>query len=49
MFKKSKNGMNELSEKRLQTLKKQTEDANVASHQAQAVTRHRQLPVTDSH
>ena len=30
--------MNELSEKHLQTLKKQTEDANVASHQAQTAT-----------
>ena len=39
MFKKSKNRMNELSEKHLQALKKQTEDANVAGH--------RQPPVTD--
>lgn len=49
MFKESKNRMNVLSEKHLQTLKKQTEDANVASHQAQTGTRHRQSPGTDSH
>lgn len=41
--------MNVLSEKRLQTLKKQTKDANVARHQAQTVTRHRQSPGTGSH
>ena len=49
--------MNELCEKHLQTLKKQTEDANVAghgqppvtgSHQSQAATSHRQPPVTGS-
>lgn len=49
MFKESKNRMNVLSEKHLQTLKKQTEDANVASHQAQTVTRHRQSSGTGSH
>ena len=50
--------MNELCEKHLQTLKKQTEDANVtehgqppstASHRSQAAAGHRQPPVTGSH
>ena len=50
--------MNELSEKHLQTLKKQTKDANVTehrkppvtgSHQIQTATGHRQSPGTDSH
>lgn len=58
MFKESKNRMNVLSEKHLQTLKKQTKDANVTehrkppgtgSHQIQAATGHRQPPVTGSH
>ena len=49
MFKESKNRMNVLSEKRLQIPKKQTKDANVTSHQAQTVTRHRQAPGTGSH
>lgn len=41
MFKESKNRMNVLSEKHLQTLKKQTKDANV--------TEHRKPPDKDSH
>ena len=58
MFKESKNRMNVLSEKHLQTLKKQTKDVNATehsqppvtdSHQIQAATGHRQPPVTDSH
>ena len=50
--------MNELCEKHLQTLKKQTEDANVTEHgqppvtgsrRSQAATGHRQSPSTGSH
>lgn len=50
--------MNELCEKHLQTLKKQTKDVNATehsqppvtgSHQIQAATGHRQPPVTGSH
>lgn len=41
--------MHELSEKHLQTLKKQIEDANVAGHRQAPVTRRRQPPVTGSH
>ncbi len=48
--------MNELCEKHLQTLKKQTEDANVTghgqppvtgSHRSRPAARHGQPPVTD--
>lgn len=58
MFKESKNRMNVLSEKHLQTLKKQTKDANVTEHRqpsdtgghrTKAATGHRQPPVTGSH
>lgn len=54
MFKESKNRMNVLSEKHLQTLKKQTKDVNATehrrppdkgSHRSQTVTGHRQ-PLT---
>lgn len=47
-FKKSKSRMHELCEKHLQTLKKQTEDANVTEHgQPPGTGSHQSRPVTD--